>query len=127
MIVRKLEEIIGTDRDVFWGNGQSRRFLIESDGLGYSITETVVNAGSSSYLEYKNHLESCYCIEGEGEVETVSDGVIHPIQPGTIYALNHNDQHILRAHTTMRLVCVFTPALVGHESHALSDNQSSCY
>ena len=127
MIVRDLEEIIGTQRDVFWGNGQSRRFLIESDGMGYSLTDTVINAGSCSLLEYKNHLETCYCIEGEGEVETVPQGKIYPLKPGTIYALNQNDRHYLRAHTTMRLVCVFSPALIGHESHNLNDSESSHY
>lgn len=127
MIVRDLEKIEGTERDVFWGNGQSRRFLIESDGLGYSVTDTVINAGTSSLLEYKNHLETCYCIEGEGEVETVSNGNVYPLKPGTIYALNNHDKHYLRANTDMRLVCVFTPALLGNESHNLNGSESSHY
>ncbi|MGD9210171.1 MAG: ectoine synthase [Desulfobacteraceae bacterium] len=127
MIVREIEEIKGTARDVFWGNGQSRRFLIASDGMGYSVTDTVIDAGSCSLLEYKNHLETCYCIEGEGEVETVPHGKVYPLKPGTLYALNHNDKHYLRAHTTMRLVCVFTPALNGNETHKLDSDQSSHY
>lgn len=127
MIVRSLKEIQDSERDVFWGNGQSRRFLIKSDGMGYSVTDTVIDAGTSSLLEYKNHLETCYCIEGEGEVETLADGQVYPIKPGTMYALNKNDQHYLRAHSTMRLVCVFTPALNGNESHNLKSGQSSHY
>ena len=127
MIVRSLKEIQDSERDVFWGNGQSRRFLIKSDGMGYSVTDTVIDAGSSSLLEYKNHLETCYCIEGEGEVETLADGQVYPIKPGTMYALNKNDQHYLRAHSTMRLVCVFTPALNGKESHNLKSGESSHY
>lgn len=127
MIVRELKNIEGTERDVFWGNGQSRRFLIESDGMGYSVTDTVINAGTSSLLEYKNHLETCYCIEGDGEVESVENGTVYPIKPGTIYALNKNDKHYLRANTTMRLVCVFTPALAGDECHNLSGTESSHY
>jgi L-ectoine synthase len=117
MIVRKLEEITGTDRDVAWGNGQSRRFLLERDGMGYSLTDTIVNAGSESHLEYKNHLEACYCISGEGEVEYA--GKKYPLVPGTMYALDKHEPHVLRAHTTMRLVCVFTPALKGAEAHQL--------
>ncbi len=127
MIVRNIEEILNSERDVFWGNGQSRRFLIESDNMGYSVTDTVINAGTTSLLEYKNHLETCYCIEGEGEVRTAEDGKIYPIKPGTIYALDKNDKHYLTAHSTMRLVCVFLPALKGHESHNLSNNASSHY
>jgi L-ectoine synthase len=126
MIVRHLDQIIGTDRDVDWGNGKSRRFLLEKDMTGYSLTDTIINAGTESLLEYKNHIETCYCIEGEGEVE--SDGIVYPIRPGSMYALDKHDKHYLRAKTTMRLVCVFLPPLKGRESHNLNDSSiSSAY
>lgn len=125
MIVRRLNEILNTERDIDWGNGQSRRFLIEADGMGYSLTDTTIIAGNESLLEYKNHMETCYCIEGEGEVE--ANGVVYPLKPGTMYALNNHDKHFLRAKTTMRLVCVFTPPLKGNESHKLAPGVSSCY
>ncbi len=115
MIIRRLGDLHGTERDVDWGNGRSRRFLLASDGMGYSLTDTIVEAGTSSLLEYRQHLEACYCIEGEGEVE--HDGVVHPIVPGTMYALDRHEAHVLRATTRMRLVCVFSPALEGRESH----------
>lgn len=115
MIIRRLGDLDGTERDVDWGNGRSRRFLLASDGMGYSLTDTIVDAGTSSLLEYRRHLEACYCIEGEGEVE--QDGVVHPIVPGTMYALDRHEAHVLRATTRMRLVCVFSPALEGRESH----------
>lgn len=127
MIVRGIDDISNSERDVSWGNGQSRRFLIESDTMGYSLTDTIVNAGTTSLLEYKNHLETCYCIEGEGEVVSFEDGTVYPIKPGTMYALDKNDKHYLTAHTTMRLVCVFSPALIGHERHNLSGEASSHY
>lgn len=117
MIIRSLQEVQGTERDVAWGNGESRRFLLEKDGMGYSLTDTVVNSGTESLLEYKNHMEACYCIEGEGEVEV--DGKIYPIKAGTMYALDRHDKHYLRAKTTMRLVCVFSPPLQGSEAHRL--------
>jgi len=126
MIIRSLHEIAGTERDVAWGNGQSRRLLLERDGMGYSLTDTVINAGTTSLLEYKRHLEACYCIEGEGEVEDM-DGNVHAIKPGTVYALDKHDKHYLRATTTMRLVCVFNPALKGTESHSLKSGESSAY
>ncbi|MBF0352111.1 MAG: ectoine synthase [SAR324 cluster bacterium] len=125
MIIRTLSDIEQTDRDVAWGNGQSRRFLIASDGMGFTLTDTVVLAGSESRLQYRNHVEACYCIEGEGEVEV--DGKIYPIKTGTMYAPNQHDIHYLRATKTMRLVCVFSPALQGPESHQLqhTDNPSA--
>ncbi len=125
MIIKNLSEITGSERDVAWGNGQSRRFLIEKDGMGYSLTDTIIDAGTESLLEYKNHMEACYCIEGEGEVET--DGVVYPIQPGTMYALDKHDKHYLRAKTTLRLICVFTPPLKGKEFHNLTASGSSHY
>jgi L-ectoine synthase len=126
MIIRELQQLVGTERDVAWGNGQSRRFLIESDGMGYTLTDTVIDAGTESLLQYNNHLETCYCIEGEGEVESM-DGTIYPIKVGTMYALDKHDQHYLRAKTKMRLVCVFSPALSGNESHNLKSDAGSGY
>lgn len=127
MIVKHLNKLFGTERDIDWGNGRSRRFLIESEGMGYSLTDTLINAGSESLLGYKNHLETCYCIEGTGEVEDM-DGNVHQLEPGVMYALDKHDQHYLRAHTDMRLVCVFNPPLQGQERHSLdSDGSSSTY
>ena len=77
MIIRKLDEV----KTVEWGNGLSRRFLLEADGMGYTVTDTIVRAGTKSRLEYKNHLEACYCIEGKGSVIEL-DGTEHEIVPG---------------------------------------------
>ncbi|MFB8209432.1 MULTISPECIES: ectoine synthase [unclassified Streptomyces] len=124
MIIRDLETVKSVD----WGNGLSRRFLTASDGVGYSITDTTVRAGTKSRLEYRNHLESCYCIEGSGEVVEL-DGTVHPITPGRLYSLDEHDAHYLVAspHEDLRLVCVFTPALQGDEVHSLDAHTSSAY
>jgi L-ectoine synthase len=114
MIVRNLSEV----KDVEWGNGISKRFLTASDGLGYTITDTTVRAGTRSPLEYRNHLETCYCIGGSGMVVDF-DGNEYPLEPGTMYALDKNDPHYLIASPLedLHLVCVFLPALVGDEAH----------
>lgn len=117
MIVRSLEEIKGTERDVQTPNWASRRLLLRSDGMGFSLHETTIFAGTETTIWYANHLEAVYCIEGEGEVETIDDGRIHPIRPGVVYALDRHDRHHLRAKTQMRLVCVFNPPLTGREVH----------
>ena len=72
MIVRRLDEVIGTDRTV---------------------------SG-----------ETCTVTESEG-------GAVHELRPGTVYALDQHDAHVLRAYTDMRMVCVFNPALAGPEVH----------
>ncbi|MEN6475208.1 MAG: ectoine synthase [Syntrophaceae bacterium] len=119
MIVRSLAEIIGTDRDVSAPNNNwvSRRLLLKEDNMGFSFHETIIFAGTETHIWYKNHLEAVFCLEGKGEVETINDGRVYPITPGTMYALDKNDQHYLRAFDDMRLMCVFNPALVGSEVH----------
>ena len=117
MIVRRLSEIIDTPRDVRGDAFASRRFLIADDGVGYTLTETTVMAGSEQILWYKHHVESNYVIAGEGEVENTATGEVFALSPGTIYVLDQNERHRLKAFTEMRLVCVFTPALTGLETH----------
>jgi L-ectoine synthase len=124
MIVRGIEEA----KTVEWGNGLSRRFLTAADGMGYTLTDTIVNAGTKSQLQYRNHLEACYCVEGEGEVVDMA-GNSYPITPGVMYALDQHDAHYLIAapHTDLRLICMFTPALRGDEVHSLDAARSSAY
>ena len=117
MLVKKLQDIIGTEDDVKGETWNSRRILLRKDGMGFSLHDTIIYAGTESYFWYANHLEAVYCIEGEGEVETLADGKVYPIKPGTVYALNDHDKHHLRAKTDMRMVCVFNPPVTGKETH----------
>jgi L-ectoine synthase len=120
MIVRHLNDIKGTEREIKAENGNwvSRRFVLKDDGMGFSFHETIIYAGTETHIWYKNHLEAVYCVAGKGEIETISDGKIYPINNGTMYALDKHDEHYLRAEQDMRLICVFNPALVGTETHA---------
>lgn len=117
MIVRQIEDLIGTDRDVVTPNWTSRRLLLKKDGMGFSFHETIIKAGTETLIWYQNHLEAVYCVSGEGEIETINDNTIYSIKPGTMYAPNKNDKHKLRGKTEMRLLCVFNPPLTGKEIH----------
>ena len=118
MQIVRLKDLEGTEREVVSPAGwTSYRFLLQSDGMGFSMHDTVIRAGTETFMWYANHLEAVYCIEGEGEVETVDDGKVHPIAAGTLYALDRHDKHILRAKSQMRMVCVFNPPLTGREVH----------
>lgn len=120
MIVRRLEEIIGTDRDVHseTGNWVSRRFVLDDDKAGFSFHETIIKAGTESHLWYKNHIEAVYCVAGDGEIEDLKTGEVHPIKDGTLYLLNDHDEHLLRGgKEDMRLICAFTPPVTGRETH----------
>jgi L-ectoine synthase len=117
MIVRRLSELEGTDRCVQDANWTSRRLLLHADGMGFSMHDTILHAGTETPMWYKNHVEAVYCVEGEGEVVDLATDAVHPIHPGTLYALNDNDRHVLRARTRLRMICVFNPALHGPETH----------
>ncbi|MDX8387066.1 MAG: ectoine synthase [Ghiorsea sp.] len=119
MIVRHLHDIVDSERDIRAENGawESRRLILNDDAVGFSLHDTIIHAGTESLLWYKHHIEAVYCIEGEGEVETTDDGTIHPIKAGSVYLLNGNERHLLRAKKTMRMVCVFNPPVTGTEVH----------
>jgi L-ectoine synthase len=117
MIVKSLEDIIGTEDETSGETWSSRRFIFKKDNVGFSLTDTTIKAGTNNYFWYKNHIEAVYLIEGEGEVESVEDGKVYQLKPGTMYLLDQNDKHYLRAKTDMRMVCVFNPPLTGKETH----------
>lgn len=117
MIVRSLEDIEGTERAVEAPTFVSRRLLLRRDGMGFSLHDTVLHEGTETLIWYKNHLEAVYCIEGEAEIHTLDDDRVYRITPGTMYALDGHERHMLRVVKRFRALCVFTPALTGREVH----------
>lgn len=128
MFVRSKSDVEKTAYFVEWGAGTSHRLLTERDAMGFTLCHTVVRAGSESLLQYRNHLEACYCIGGEGEIEDMH-GHIYPIQTGDIYVLDKHDRHYLRGgkEQDLILVSVFNPPLCGDEKHNLNDSSGSAY
>lgn len=128
MFVRSIGELEGTSREVDWGNGKSYRFLIAADNTGFTVCHTIVKAGTESLLQYRAHVEACYCIGGEGEIEDL-EGKVYPIKPGDMYVLDQHDKHYLRGGETtdLILVSVFNPPLIGHEKHNLNNPDASSY
>lgn len=120
MIVRTLDEIIGSEREVHAENGNwvSRRFVLNNDAAGFSFHETIIKAGTETHIWYKHHIEAVYCVAGDGEIEDLATGEVHPIKDGTMYLLNDNDEHLLRGgKEDMRLICTFNPPVTGREMH----------
>lgn len=117
MIIRRLDDIDGTERDVHAPTFKSRRFLLASDGMGFSFHDTVLYAGSTTDMWYANHVESVYCIEGKGELTDLETGDVYKVEPGVLYALDRHEHHRLRAITDLRMMCVFNPPLTGQEVH----------
>ena len=125
MIVRTLATILNTPAHVTGDNFESRRILLAADNLGYSLHDTICKEGSEQRLEYKNHVETNYVIEGQGAVTNITTGEVHPLTPGTVYVLDRHEPHLLRADTDMRIICVFTPALTGQEKHDASGSYAA--
>lgn len=117
MIVRQLEDLIGTEHDVSEETWNSRRLLLKNDGVGFSLHDTVIHAGTETKIWYKHHIEAVYCIEGTGELEVADSGVVYPIKAGTLYVLNGHEKHFLRGFSDMRMICVFNPPVTGRETH----------
>ncbi|MEX0729439.1 MAG: ectoine synthase [Aquisalimonadaceae bacterium] len=118
MKIVRLQDIIGTDRDVEGPGWKSRRLLLKKDGMGFSFHETIVPPGAELNLWYKHHLEAVYCVAGNGTIKDLATGEVHQIEDGVLYALNNHDRHTLRGGTEeMRLICAFNPPVTGREVH----------
>ena len=118
MIVRHFNELEAAGRlkekpGVF----SSARYLLKDDGVGFTLTQTTLAAGQGLEMQYKNHIEANLVIEGEGVVTNIETGEVFQLQPGSMYTLDKHDRHHMQANTDMRIVCVFTPALTGEETH----------
>ncbi|WP_109476900.1 ectoine synthase [Paraburkholderia sp. C35] len=118
MLVRDVETTVGTQRHVRGEGWDSKRLVVAADGVGFSLHDTTVEEGTQMELQYRHHVEANYCFAGEGEVVDLTSGETFQLGPGSVYVLDKHDRHLVRAiKGDLRLVCVFTPALAGEETH----------
>ena len=120
MIIRNYKEASNSSRKVESDGWTSVRLLLKEDDMGFSFHITTIHAGAELPMHYKRHLESVYCMSGKGSIESRATGEVTQIRPGTVYALDKNDPHILRAEEEMQMACVFNPPLNGKEVHDAS-------
>ena len=125
MIIKSLDTLKNSKFAVDFGKGTSFRFLTKADGMGFTFTDTYVDAESEYKMQYNNHLEACYIIAGEGEIHF--DGNVEKLEPGVFYALDQHDYHLIKSFTAIRMICVFSPALSGTEKHDFSKDGASGY
>jgi hypothetical protein len=127
--VQDLADIHGTARDVFWGNGHSKRMLVKRDGYGFAFCVTVGNSNTDSLLQYRNNLESCYYISGTGEYdwETAKHPILTDQDEATVFIMNNYDTHHMRIHQESICLSIFTPPIEGTESHDFSSGKPSSY
>jgi len=116
MKVIDLKNIVGTDRDVYPTGCRSVRFLIESDGMGFSVHKTIIPKGGPHHWYYPHHVEACYCVSGYGILTEIATGNKYEIFPDTLYALQKDD-HTFEAVENTVLISIFNPPVSGDEVH----------
>jgi len=112
----KIEDLYGTKRDAFPTGCRSLRFLVESDGLGFSVHKTIIPKGGPFHWHYPHHYEACYCIQGSGVLTNLYTGEKHEITKDTLYALE-KENHTFEALEDVVLISVFNPPVTGEEVH----------
>ncbi len=118
MIVRTLDELKKTGRYAEKpGHWSSARYLLRDDNVGFTMTRTTVAAGSTLDMQYKNHIEANLIIAGEATVTDLDTQSEYHLSPGAMYTLDKHDKHRLHANSDLTIVCIFTPALTGTETH----------
>jgi len=118
MIVKTLEDVKArghyAEKTGVW---TSTRHLLKEDGVGFTLTQTTFAAGQSLTMQYKNHLEANMIVSGTAILTDESSGEVYTLEPGSTYTLDKHDRHTLEAKTDLTIICVFTPALTGKETH----------
>lgn len=117
MLIKKLDEIRRSDRNVTDKGWESSRLLLAEDGMGFSFHITTLKAGGEWTFHYQHHVEAVYVLSGIGSVEDLATGERHELEAGTLYALDQHDRHTLRAETELVTACVFNPPVTGGEVH----------
>ncbi|MBB2891326.1 ectoine synthase [Flexivirga oryzae] len=117
MLVRSIDEVTDTVDDIKTDNWRSKRIVLAREGVGFSVHETTLYAGTVNDFWYANHIEAVFIVEGEGEIVNKATGERHALQPGSLYLLNDHDKHQVLPRTEMRTVCVFNPPVTGREIH----------
>ena len=117
MLIKTQQDVRGTSGEAHGDKWHSMRLLLKNDGMGVTLTDSVLEVGFDMTLWQKNHLEACYCLEGAATVEDLETGKIHQIRPGTLYVMDKHDRHRIKVSQRMRVICTFVPALTGDETH----------
>jgi L-ectoine synthase len=117
MIIRNIETVRASARNVVTPGWESARLLLKDDGMGFSFHITTMYAGNELHMHYRNHLESVFILQGEGTIEDLATGQVHALKPGVLYVLNDHDRHVVRPVTDLVAACVFNPPVTGREVH----------
>jgi len=115
MLIRHKADLQGTPRAITGEMFSTTRFLLREDGAGFSLTDVTLKGGSSTVFARQHHSEVGYCLEGRATLEDLATGEIHDIRPGSLWQAQKGERFRLTVLEPIRLITIFTPALVGPE------------
>ena len=117
MFVRTLDDLEKLGRIKFPADEsfRSARFLIASDGMGFSYNENKVKKGTNLVVWLKHHWEANYIISGKGEVIDLTSEERWPLEAGVLYVVGPNDRHRLHLTEDECHISIFHPPLTGDE------------
>ena len=132
---RSLEQLIGSERDIDWQHGRSRRFLRRDDNFNISIHNTINIPGSVSPIHYTNQFEAVYWIGGRGRFTWGGDKQDQHAHDWDHSEENPYDSTMMVVGNTSHIVysyepgpislAVFYPPLKGTETHDFAKGSSS--
>ena len=119
MYVKTLKALKAAGREKVVANGSARtvRFLTHEDGLGFTMSDVNLSAGTENVLWYKNHWEANYIVSGKGEVTDLTSGRTWALGPGDLYMVGPNYRHRFHIFAAADFISVFCPHLKGDERH----------
>jgi len=119
MKVKQLDtmHLLEPNRCVIGKGFESIRFILEEDGMGFSLHKTIIPKGGPYNWHYKKHKEACYCVKGQGEIVNLDNGNRFSITVDSIYILDNYDNHTFEAFEDVELISVFNPPCKGNEIH----------
>lgn len=118
MKIINIEDLRTSKRNVEFNAGNSIRFLLEKDGMGFSFHQTEMKKASTPFIwHYKNHKECCYCIQGFGVITNLETMEEFEIRVGDMYVLDKHEKHSFIPLEDTILISVFNPPCKGTETH----------
>lgn len=117
MKIKRINQLLGTEREVHGEGFVSVRAILASDNMGFSVHKTIIPAGGPYHWHYTKHLEACYCIKGTGVLTNLETGERHMISTDVIYVLDNHDDHTFEALSDVVLISIFNPPVKGSEIH----------
>ena len=77
----------------------SRRYTLRADGMGHSMHETYIKPGQHLHMWYKNHRETVLCVDGEGQIEDLTEGGTWELSPACCMPWTSTSSIFSRART----------------------------